>query len=112
MGTKLFVGNLSRATTQEDLSTLFAQAGTVASVELLTAGNVDSPKCFAFVNMGSQSDAKKAVGMLDGYDLKGRTIKVNIARPREALPAGGGWYPDPPPPSSRARKGSSRRRAR
>ena len=109
MKTKLFVGNLSRNTTEEELSALFAKAGTVESIEVITLQEPGNSKCFAFVDMGSPDDAEKAVGMLNGSDLNGRTLKVNIARPREKRPAGGGWYTNPPPPTSR--KGSSRRKS-
>jgi RNA recognition motif-containing protein len=111
MKTKLFVGNLSRTTTEEELSALFAQTGTVASVELITVRETGNSKRFAFVDMGSPVDAEKAVGMLNGSDLNGRPIKVNIARPREKRPDDGGWYNNPPPPSYRHRKRPSRRKS-
>lgn len=109
MKTKLFVGNLSRTTTEEELTALFATVGTVAKIELITVQEPGNPKRFAFIDMSSPDDAEKAVGMLNGSDLNGRTLKVNIARPREKRPADGGWYTNPPPPTNR--KGSSRRKS-
>lgn len=107
MNTKLFVGNLARNTTEDDLNTLFAQVGTVASVELIKIRETSSPKCFAFVDMNSRDEAEKAIDMLNGSDLNRRAIKVNLAKSREKRPEGGGWYTDPPPPSNRRRKRSS-----
>ncbi len=101
LDTKLFVGNLSIATTEEELGKLFAQSGSVAAVELITVQNVGTPKTFAFIEMGSKLEAEKAVHLLNGREVKGRTIKVNIAQPREKRPEGRSWYTDPPPPASR-----------
>lgn len=109
MEPKLFVGNLSRSTTEEDLNSLFAQAGTVAAVELIMVQETSNPKCFAFIEMSNRGDAEKAIRLLDGSDLNKRVIKVKIAHPREKRPSGGGWYTDPPPPSSR--KGASRNKS-
>jgi RNA recognition motif-containing protein len=110
METKVFVGNLSRSTTEEDLSTLFAQAGTVEAVEVIVLQKPANPMCFAFVEMSSPRDAEKAVRLLNGSDLNGRPLRVNIARPREPRPAGGGWYKDSPPAGER-RKGPTRRKS-
>jgi RNA recognition motif-containing protein len=97
MKTKLFVGNLSARTTEEDLSNLFAQAGTVESIELITVQEKINPKRFAFIDMKNQREAETAIVLLDGSDLNRRAMRVKIARPREARPAGGGWYNDSPP---------------
>jgi RNA recognition motif-containing protein len=110
MYTKLFVGNLARNTTEDDLNTLFAQVGTVASVELIKIRETSSPKCFAFVDMNSRDEAEKAIDMLNGSDLNRRAIKVNLAKSREKRPEGGGWYTDPPPPGNRRRKRPSGRK--
>ena len=107
MGTKLFVGNLSRATTEEDLSALFSRVGTVDSVEVITVQDPSTPRHFAFVDMSNPHEAEKAIRLLNGSDLQGRPLKVNIARPREKRPAGGGWYTDQVTSRNR-RKGSSR----
>jgi RNA recognition motif-containing protein len=110
MKTKLFVGNLSSSTTEEDLSALFAQTGKVDAVELIAVREPGNSKYFAFIDMSSPGEAKTAVGMLDGSELNGRALRVKLARPREARPVGGGWYTDSTPPRS-PRKGSSRRKA-
>jgi len=94
MEKKLYVGNLSYSTTEEDLRTLFSQAGAVASVELIKDRDTGSSKGFAFIEMESQSDAEKAISTYNGYNLDNREIKVSIARPREERPRGGGWYTD------------------
>ncbi len=91
METKLYVGNLSYNTTEEKLRALLAQAGTVASVDMIKDRDTGRPKGFAFVTMGSQAEAEKAISMFDGKSLDDRTIKVNIARPREERPRGGGY---------------------
>ncbi len=91
METKLYVGNLSYDTTEEKLRTLLGQAGTVASVDIIKDRDTGRPKGFAFVTMGSQAEAEKAISMFDGKSLDNRAIKVNIARPREERPRGGGF---------------------
>lgn len=93
METKLYVGNLSYATNEDELRNLFSQAGTVATVELIKDRDTGQSKGFAFIQMGNQSEAEKAISMFNGYDLGNRQIKVNIARPREERPQGhGNWY--------------------
>jgi len=91
METKLYIGNLSYSTTEEELRTLFAQAGTVSSVDLIKDRMTGSSKGFAFVQMSSQEEAQKAISMFNGYSLGGREIKVNPARPREESGRGGGF---------------------
>lgn len=86
---KLYVGNLSYATTEEDLRTLFAQAGTVSTVELIKDRFTGDSKGFAFVEMSTQSEGENAIKMFNGYSLDNREIKVNIARPREERSPGG-----------------------
>jgi len=83
METKLYVGNLSYDTTEEDLHTLFAQAGTVQSVDLIKDRLSGRSKGFAFVVMGNQSELEKAIQMFNRYNLSQRELTVNIARPRE-----------------------------
>jgi cold-inducible RNA-binding protein len=80
MDTKLYIGNLSPATTAEDLRMLFARAGGVLSVELIKDKRTGKPKGFAFVNMVSQGDAGKAVSEFNGYRLDQRRIKVMAAK--------------------------------
>jgi len=89
METKLYVGNLSYETTEEDLRTLFAQAGTVESVDLIKDRSSGRSKGFAFVVMGSQSEMEKAIQMFNSYNLGERELTVNIARPREERSPGG-----------------------
>jgi RNA recognition motif-containing protein len=111
MKTKLFVGNLSKKTTEEDLNSLFAQAGTVEAVELITVQEKTNPKCFAFIDMKNKREAEKAIGLLDGSDLNKRSLKVKIASPREARPAGGGWYNDTPPANKKPSQRSARNKS-
>jgi RNA recognition motif-containing protein len=90
MESKLYVGNLPYNTTEEELRTMFAQAGTVESVEVIKDRDTGNSKGFAFVTMGSQAEAEKAIQLYDGKALGRREIRVNIARPREDRPGGGG----------------------
>jgi RNA recognition motif-containing protein len=89
METKIYVGNLSYDTTEEELRTLFAQAGTVESVDLIMDRSSGRSKGFAFVVMGNQSELEKAIQMFNGYNLGQRELTVNIARPREERSQGG-----------------------
>jgi RNA recognition motif-containing protein len=89
MESKLYVGNLSYNTTEDDLRTLFAQAGSVTSVDLIKDRMTGSSKGFAFVQMGNQSEAENAIRMFNGYKLDNRELKVNLARPREESGRGG-----------------------
>lgn len=89
METKLYVGNLSYDTTEEDLRTLFAQAGKVESVDLIKDRLSGTSKGFAFVVMGNQSELEKAIQMFNSYNLGQRELTVNIARPREERTPGG-----------------------
>jgi RNA recognition motif-containing protein len=90
MTTKLYVGNLSYDTTEEELRELFAQAGSVQSVALPTDRETGRPRGFGFVEMATQEDARKAIGMFDGQTLRDRQLKVNESRPREEGRGGGG----------------------
>ena len=83
MQTKIYVGNLSYNTSEDDLRDLFAQAGTVASVALIKDRDTGQSKGFAFVEMSSQAEAEKAIQTFNGYMLANRPLKVNLARPRE-----------------------------
>jgi cold-inducible RNA-binding protein len=95
---RLFVGNLSYQTTENDLQDYFAQAGAVTSVNLMMDKFTGKSRGFAFVEMASAADAAKAVETLHGKELQGRALTVNIARPREERPprssGGGGGYRD------------------
>ena len=95
MEVKLYVGNLSFSTTEDELRTLFAQVGTVAAVELIKDRDTGSSKGFAFVTMGAQSEAEEAIKKFNGYSLGNRQIKVNPARPKEESGRGGGGFGGP-----------------
>ncbi len=90
METKLYVGNLSYSTTEDDIRSLFGQAGTVASVALIKDRDTGQSKGFAFVEMSSQAEAEKAIQTFNGYMMANRPLKVNMARPREEHGFGGG----------------------
>ena len=91
MATRLYVGNLSWDTTEESLRLAFGQDGrTVKEVHIVSDRETGRPRGFAFVEMGSDSDAQGAVGALDGSVLDGRNIKVNEARERQPRSGSGG----------------------
>ena len=90
METKLYVGNLPYRITEEELKTLFSQAGTVQSVSLIKDRFSGESKGFGFVEMSNQAEVEKAVRMFNEYTMENRQIKVNIARPREDRGPGGG----------------------
>lgn len=85
--TKLFVGNLSFRTTQDELFDLFTQYGAVESVAIINDRETGQPRGFAFVEMANGDEAEAAIAALNGTELGGRAINVNEARPR---PEGGG----------------------
>ena len=89
MDTKLYVGNLSYDTTPEALQSLFEQAGTVKSVDIIKDRATGRSKGFGFVEMETQSEAENAISQFNGYMLDNRELKVNIARPREERPRSG-----------------------
>ncbi len=93
MSTKLFVGNLSFNTTENDLQDLFAAHGPVTSVDLIMDKFSGRPRGFAFVTMETKEGADAAVQALQGKNVGGRDLTVNEARPREERPArsGGGY---------------------
>lgn len=81
--TKLFVGNLDWTVTGDDLRAVFAAVGTVADAVVLMDKMTGRSRGFGFVTMGTEDEAKGAVEKLNGSDLKGRKINVNVARPME-----------------------------
>ena len=99
---RLFVGNLSYQTMENDLQEYFSQAGVVSSVNLMLDKFTGKSRGFAFVEFGSSEEANKAVEMFHNKEFQGRQLTVNIARPREERPArgggggggGGGWRGD------------------
>ncbi len=90
MSTKLFVGNLSFKTTENDLQDAFAACGTVVETNIMMDRMTGRPRGFAFVTMSSPEEAQKAIEALHGKDFDGRALTVNVARPREERPGGGG----------------------
>ena len=90
MGTKLYVGNLSFNTTENELQELFSQAGAVQEVTLMQDKFTGKSRGFAFVTMGSDEDAQNAISKFNGQTVDGRALTVNEARPRESRPPGGG----------------------
>lgn len=96
MSTRLFVGNLSYQTTEDDLRQLFAGVGSVSSVTLVTERDSGRSKGFAFVEMATAEEAQKAISELNGQTLHDRSIRVDMARPREERGSGGGGGFDRP----------------
>ena len=90
MSNKLFVGNLSFNTTENDLQDAFAPHGTVVEANLMMDRTTNRPRGFGFVTMSSAEEAQKAIEGLNGKDLDGRALTVNIAKPREERTGGGG----------------------
>ena len=90
MSNKLFVGNLSFQTTENELQDAFAAYGTVTEANLMMDRMTNRPRGFGFVTMSTPEEAQNAIAGLNGKDLGGRAITVNVARPREERPAGGG----------------------
>ncbi len=93
METKLYVGNLAYGTTDQDLQTLFTQAGTVTSASVIRDRETGRSKGFGFVEMASQAEAEKAISLFNGVEFQGRPLTVNVARPREDRGGGPGGRP-------------------
>ena len=89
MTKKLYVGNLSFQTTESDLETLFAEAGAIESVRIITDRDTDRSRGFGFVEM-SEEDAEKAISQFNGTELDGRALTINEARPQVKRDGGGG----------------------
>jgi RNA recognition motif-containing protein len=83
MEVKVYVGNLSKSTTQDELNVLFAQAGDVTSTDVIKDRRSGESRGFAFVTMSAQSEADKAVSMFNTYLLGEHALKVSLAKPRE-----------------------------
>ena len=92
MNTKLYVGNLSFDTTENDLQDLFSKQGPVTEVNLVQDRVTGRPRGFAFVTMATPEGAQAAIKTLNGTDFGGRPLTVNESRPREERPGGGGGY--------------------
>ncbi len=91
MTMKLYVGNLSFSTAEEDLHNLFSQAGTVQQTNLIHDRDTGRSRGFAFVEMASKEEGLRAIEQFHGTELDGRTLTVNEARPREERGGGGGF---------------------
>ena len=87
MVTKLYVGGIPYATTEQELEEFFSVAGTVESARIITDRETNRSKGFGFVEMSSEEEAEKAISMLHDKDMGGRKITVNKARPKEDRPA-------------------------
>ena len=83
MSNKLYVGNLSFNTSNQDLIELFSGSGTVTSANIVEDRETGRSRGFAFVEMASSEDAQNAISALDGKEVDGRSLKVNEAKPRE-----------------------------
>src|SRR5260370_7406508 len=90
MSAKLFVGNLSFNTTENDLQDAFSAHGTVVEANLMMDRSTGRPRGFGFITMSTPEEAQKAIDALNGKELGGRALTVNLARPREERSDGGG----------------------
>jgi len=91
MSNKLFVGNLSFNTTENDLQDAFAAHGTVLETNLMMDRVSGRPRGFGFVTMSTPEEAQSAINALNGQQIDGRALTVNIAKPREERGGGGGF---------------------
>src|SRR5271165_2020664 len=91
MTKKLYVGNLSYNTTEDQIRTLFAQVGQVDSVSLITDRETGRAKGFGFVEMNTEEGSREGIKRFNGYMLDDRALTVNEARPREERSSGGGF---------------------
>ena len=82
MDVRLYVGNMAKSTTADELRTLFAQAGTVSSVDVIKDRETGLSKGFGFVTMTDQTEAEKAIGLYNAYSMAEHDLKVNVAKPR------------------------------
>ena len=89
MEVKLYVGNMTYDTTEDQLRTMFAEAGSVVTIDMIKDRDTGNPKGFAFVTMATQDDATKAISMINGKEVGGRALNVNTAKAREDRPSGG-----------------------
>lgn len=93
MTKKLYVGNLSYSSTQEQIRSLFEQAGEVSEVSIITDRETGRSKGFGFVEMATEEAAQEAIKRFNGYSLDARPLTVNEARPREDRGGGFGGGP-------------------
>jgi len=90
MATKLYVGNLTYQMTDQELHDLFAEAGNVASAQVVTDRYTSQSRGFGFVEMASEDEAQQAIAAINGRNVGGRALVVNESRPREGGGGGGG----------------------
>jgi cold-inducible RNA-binding protein len=90
MSMKLYVGNLSFDMTEQQLNTLFSEAGYVTSAKIITDRQTGQPRGFGFVEMETKSEGQKAISMLNGRTVDGRPLAVNEAKPQQKGGFGGG----------------------
>lgn len=90
MSNKLFVGNLSFQTTENDLQDAFSLHGVVVETVIMLDRATGRPRGFGFITMGTPEEAQKAIEAMNGVELDGRSLTVNLARPREESRGGGG----------------------
>ncbi len=90
MSMKLYVGNLSFSSTEQDLEEVFGEIGTVESVNIIEDRDTGRSRGFGFVEMSSKEEGQNAISQLDGKEVDGRNLKVNEAKPRENRGGGGG----------------------
>jgi RNA recognition motif-containing protein len=89
VGTKLYIGNLAFSETENSISQLFSQHGSVTSCQLIIDRETGRSKGFGFVEMSTAEEAQNAISSLDGREVNGRQMKVNEARPKENRSGGG-----------------------
>ena len=89
MGKKLFVGNLPYSISEEELTDKFSQCGTVDSARVITDQESGRSKGFAFIEMSTDDEARKAIEQFDGSELGGRNMVVNEAKPKQPREGGG-----------------------
>ena len=89
MEVKLYVGNMTFDTTEEQLRTMFTEFGPVVAVDVIRDRDTGNSKGFAFITMSNQADASKAISNFNGKEVGGRPLKVDTAKPREERPNGG-----------------------
>lgn len=90
MGKKLYVGNLPYSVSDSELQQMFQAHGTVVSAQVIMDRETNRSKGFGFVEMNSDAEAQAAIQAMNGYEINGRPLTVNEARPKEPRPGGGG----------------------
>lgn len=86
MDMNIYVGNLPYSTTDEDLKSMFSEFGDVSSVNIIKDRMTGNSKGFAFIEMGNDDEGQKAIEEINGKEMDGRALKVNLARPRQERP--------------------------